>query len=441
MRAREIVLLVVLVLAGIAVYAWKTGEWTFGWEDGGGPWGHSYAFEERLAVEGPLPARLDVLDNRGAVDIRVGPPGAVTVACEKRIRRRNESQARDVAERLKVFARKEADRVAVGTNRSDFRKTNFETDLTITVPPGTEVRVDNRYGAVTVAGTARTTVFNRHGRVYCGEISGPLEVETSYDEVRVDKAGAGARIANSHDTVDVTGVTGDLTVTGRYGEIRVDGVSGRAAVDAPNSAITCRRVQGPVEVSNSYDDVVLEDVGPATVRSRHSDVRASAVRGALDVSDIHGLVRAEGVDGGLKVDGENVEIRADGVRGDAIELVTSYESVDLGGFTGRAVLRVRHGDVVLRPERFGGPIDVRNEYSAVRLVWPKGSETPFQAEARNGRIEWRLAASPSLNTSNGTSLLKAFPGAADRPAVSIVTSYGDVTVEDGETKGETGKTE
>jgi hypothetical protein len=352
----------------------------------------------------------------------------ITLVLVKKIRRREESDAQAVAARLKAVVTREADRIRVATNREDFDRKNFETFFKLVVPRGTDVTVFNSYGLVRAVGTRETTLVNRHGALRAMQIEGRLSAETSYDELDVDGARAGCEITARHSDARVANVTGDATVVGSYGEIRLEDVSGRGRVEAQHSEIICRRIAGEVEAGTSYEPITLEDVGPARIYAGHADVKADNVRGALVIMDRYASVEAADIAGGLRVEGRSVAVAARNVRGGDIRIVSTYEDVDLLDVEGPIFVGLAHGDLVLDPRSLGSAITVRNEHGAVELRWPQGEENPFEAQTRGGSVRWELAASPALNQTNGTAVLKAFPDRSGRPEISIETSYGDIVV-------------
>ncbi len=430
MKTREVVLVVLLVLIGGAIYAVQTGRWDLHFGDGDeiSFGGRVYAFEESQTIAPPLPGRLEIENHHGGVEIEAADQEGITLVLVKKIRRREEADAQAVADRLKAVVTREGDRIRITTNREDFEKKNFETFFKLVVPRGTDVQVFNSYGLVRAAGTRETTLVNRHGALRALNIEGRLTAETSYDEIEIDGARAGCEVTASHSDARVANVTGDAIVVGSYGEIRLEDVSGRGRISGQHAEIICRRVAGEVEAGTSYEPITLEDVGPATIDARHADVKADTVRGALVILDRYARVDAEDIAGGLRIEGQNVSVGARNVRGGEIRVVSTYEDIDLLDVEGPIYVGLTHGDLVLEPRTLGAAISVRNEHGTVELRWPQGEENPFAAQTRGGSVHWGLPASPSLNQTNGTSILKAFPERSGRPEVSIETTYGDISI-------------
>lgn len=430
MKIRQAVLVVLLVLFGAAIYAVQTGRWDIHFGDGDeiSFGGRVFTFEESQIIDPPLPARLEIENRHGRVEIETAGQDAITLVLVKSIHRRKEPEALEVADRLKAVVVRKADRIRITTNREDFERKNFETDFKLVVPRGTDVSIINGYGLVRAVGTRETTIVNRHGPLRAADIEGPLTAETSYDELEVDRALAGCEVTGRHADVRVANVTGDALVSATYGDVRLEDVSGRGRVAGEHAEVACRRIAGEVEAGTSYEAITLFDVGPARIDARHADVRADAVRGALVVLDRYARVEAADIAGGLRVEGGNISVAARNVRGGEIRVVSTYENVDLLDIDGPVFVSLAHGDLILEPRNLDAAIAVKNDHGAVELRWPAGAQNPFEARSRGGSVRWGLAAAPSLEQTNGTSLLKAFPDLSGRPAVSIETSYGDIVI-------------
>ena len=59
---------------------------------------------------------------------------------------------------------------------------------------------------------------------------------------------------------------------------------------------------------------------------------------------------------------------------------------------------------------------------------PSELNYPIEAQTKNGKIHWNLPEEPSMNVSNGISILKAFLD-EPHPAIRISTSYADITID------------
>jgi len=432
MRFREVLLVLALLAVGFVIYQAQTGKWdlSFGWEDDVFDWGRSYTFEETQTIQAPLPSALEIVNSHGWVEVRGADQETVQLTFQKKVWRRDEAEARAVAEKVHFKVNRTADRLSLTTNRDEFSRRNFETGFILTVPRGLAVTVANSYGPAKVETVREADVQNRHGAISVNGVAGRCRLEGSYEDLEAANLKADCRVIGSHANVKVLSVEGDLVAESTYGEIRFEDINGKAEITGSHAAVEGRRVRGPVTVDTSYEKVSLADVGAARVRARHASVETVGVHGDLDVQTTYDPVRARNIEGNVTVSGNNVEVSASTIKGREIFVETSNESVDLADFSARVRVSVHHGNVTLRPLDLKFPLEVRGEYANIDLDWPAGETSPFEAQSRGGSVHWGLATRPALEKTNGTSIVKAFVENAGKPGVNLATTYGDIRVEE-----------
>jgi DUF4097 and DUF4098 domain-containing protein YvlB len=431
MKAKEVLLLVLIVVVGVFLYQARTGGiWIDGdWE---GPFGagRAFDFEESTTLEGLIPARIEIRNTHGNVEVRGSDQETVTLTLLKHVRRRSEAEARDVANALKPVITRDAGVLKIATNRDAFPKKSFETSFRLVVPTGTDVDVVNSYGTVTASGIRRGAIDNPHGRVDAADVAEDLSVTNSYEDVAVSRVGASCRVSSRHADVRVREARSYVRIDHRYGEVEVSDAAASVTIAGEHTEASLLRVKGAVDVRTTYEGVSLTDVGPATVLGHHTSVAADGVGGALKVVTTYENVRVSGVRGDLDIEGKSVGVVGRSITAGTIRIATSYEDLDLADFTGRVDVGLSHADAVLAPAAIASAVDVKNVYGTVRFVWPRGIRLPFEGRSKGGDVKWGLAERPDLETSNGETLVKAFTGAAEAPAVTLSTSYGDIVVED-----------
>jgi DUF4097 and DUF4098 domain-containing protein YvlB len=432
MKFREILLVAVLILAGFVFFQFKTGKWDVNWDwdwDGGfGRFAGEASAEETRTFEAPLPAAIEVRNGHGWVEVRGADQDTVQLTFKKTAWRRTDEEAREVVERLGYAATAEADKLVLTTNRDEFARKNFETGFVLTVPKGMAVRVDNAYGVVRIDGVSEATVRNRHGEVFVADVGGPCDLETSYEDVEVQRVVGTCRVVNRNAEVRAGAVQGDLWIETSYDRVRVEDAGGRVEVRGSNVDVDARRVAGAVAVETSYEKVYLADVGPAKVTARNAAVTAMDVRGDLDVRTSYDPVQASRVQGSFTVTADNASVTADGIGGATIDVTTSYEKVALAGFSAAVRVSNRSGLVSLEPSDLRHGMDVRNENGEITLAWPNGERARFEAQAKGGTVHWSLGERPDVEQSNGVSLVKAFQAEAGAPLVFLSTTYDDIRI-------------
>jgi RNA polymerase sigma-70 factor (ECF subfamily) len=146
-------------------------------------------------------------------------------------------------------------------------------------------------------------------------------------------------------------------------------------------------------------------------------------------SEIRMAIILRDIQGNLRVDGKSVDIYGKLITGQEIYISSSYENIELLDFSGRTTILLSHGDLVLQPSPLAYPVEIKNEYSSIRLYWPTGEKYPFEAQVKGGDIKWNLAEELSLKKENSLSVVKAFVNETEKPSIFLSTTYGDIRIE------------
>ena len=443
MRAREVLLALLIILGGVFLYYAQSGRLNFEWDGWDGLFcsrGEEYVFENSQEIPAPVPARLDIRNSHGAVEVEASGTGPVTVLFRKHIWRKDKAAAQTVADELKMIVNREGDRLVLSTNREDFKRKNFETDFKIVVPAGTPVLVKNAYGPIKARGTGTAELINAHGRVSASAVGGGLVLRTSYDDVAVDGVQGDCRIDAPHGQVIVQNVLGDLLIDNTYGSVRAEKAARKLTIDGSHSEVAAADIQGEADIGSSYESIRLTRAAAARIRGRHCDIVLAGIKGPVDVVNDHGTLTADDIQGSFKAEGQDLGVTGRSISGPEIRLQTTYQDVRILDFSGPLTVSLSHGDLTLRPRELSAPVDVRGSYTAVTLEWPAGLRAPFDGQTTSGAIAWDLPEKPALQKTNGISVTKAFTDAAGKPGVTIVTSYGDIRVKGAVPEAKAGKT-
>lgn len=430
MRGREIVLLILIICAGVFFYHAQTGkiDWDVDWGDGFFFGHEEFVFEETQDIDTPLPPLLQITNEHGDVEIQGWTEDRITIVFQERIWRRNEEQAKEVADRLRMTLDQDEQALILSSNRGDFRRKNFETNFRISLPAGMAVKVDNAHGLVRVTDVRKADIRNRHDDVIASGIQEGLVLENSYDDVEVSDVRGHCRISNRHADVTVSNIQGSLSLTHGYGEVSCEDVAQDVTIDGSHTKVFGQNISGQTEVQSSYEKIVLNDVGPVIIRGNHSPVEVSGAD-SLDLFNRYSRVTLAGIRGNVKIEGKSLQVTGRQITGEEILISTSYETVELTEFSGKTQITLSHGRVELQPALLAHPFEVRGEYTDILFVWPAGARNPLEARVKNGEIKWELPFELSLEKENGISLIKAFQEEADKPPVYLSTSYATIRIE------------
>jgi len=381
MKAKEIILLILIIAAGVIFYHAYTGKFDFSIDFGDGIyWGlEEFTYEESQEVESPFPSLLRIVNSHGKIEIQGTKEQRITIDFQKKIWRKNDKQAREVSDMLKMVIDKNENQLRISTNRDDFRKKKFDTNFRISVPKGTNIEVENSYGYVKASKVGTTRINNRHGEIILSEIEGKIDAKNSYEDVEIEGAQSDCLVESKNSTIMVKNVKGGMKIIQQYGKIYLENITQEVEIESPNTEIYGYGLRGGMDIQNSYEKITLQNVGPTIIKGKNSRVEADGIQGYLKINDSYANLKLHNIAGSLYVDGKNVEI------------------------SGRNI---------------------------VKFFWPKGKKHPFEARAKGGEIRWNLPAEMTSTEENGTSIVKAFLQETGKPSVFLSTSYGEIVIEE-----------
>jgi len=431
MKTKEIILLILIIAAGVFFYHAQTGKIDWEWADGIFVHYEDFSFEETIEIDPPFPPQIRIDNTHGDIEIQ-GDPGAqesISIRFDKRIWRKKETQAQEVADRLKLRVEKEPGALSLSTNRREFKRKRFETNFRILVPEGMDVLVENRYGKVTVDRVGRAEIENAYGEIEATNVSGDCRAENNYEDILIENVEGDCTVENGHSDTVIKGVRGKTTVTQRYGELHLEDLEMDVFIDAPHAEIYGTNFTGHTEIRNSYEEIILNDIGTAVIHGHYSDLEVNGAD-SLDISNRDAKIKLARIRGNIKAEGKSLEITAREIDAGTIDINTSYEVVALSDFSGRTTITLSNGKVRLEPRPLTGPIDVRGEYLDIFLLWPEGGAYPLEARSKGGDVIWELPVDPSFREVNDYSLLKAFVEEAGQPSISLSTTYSTIRIAD-----------
>jgi hypothetical protein len=432
MKAKEIILLILIVAAGIFFYHAQTGKIWIDWDwDEGIYFGEEdFVYEETEEITPPFPSSLSIINAHGHVEVEGTDQDNIAITLEKRIFRRRQNQADEVAEKLHISVEQDSGSIQISTNREDFRKRRFRTNFRVSIPEQMAVYVKNSYGEVRVTQTGKTEIRNPNGRVYAEDIAGNLTVKNSYKLVEAERVQGECQIESRSSSIFAIGVQGDAHITQRYGKVYLENIGGSATVDGSNSEVDGQNVAGLCDIRTSYKKIGLSDVGPVQIRASNCRVIIKGAQDSVDIENRYGKIELFDIRGNLKVDGRNLEVYGQSIIGDWISISTSYRKVELTGFQAKTDITQSNGDVNLEPSPLTYPIEVNGRYADIKLYWHSGWRYPIEARAKGGSIDWNVSEGLSHEEENGYKVIKAFDTETGKPSILLNTTYGSIRIEE-----------
>ena len=434
MRAKEIFLLILIILAGVFFYHAYTGkmniDWDWGWDNGEGflSWGEEYVFEDTMELEPPLPALLRLRNIYGDIEVVGSNTENIAITFIKRIKRSSEEKAREVADELKMGIAREEGLIDISVNREDIRRKNFRTDFVLAVPSSTNLEISNSYGQVEIRSVGSAEITSRIGGVRAESIAGDLILRVSYRDAEVFDVMGECRIdANNADLI-VRDVKGRVDIKNKYGRVELADIFQDITIDGSNCQIRGRNLQGSLFIETSYKSISLEETGPVKINASNSPIEITNTSGLVDIKNNYGSVDLINIRGDLLITGKNLKVKGEDIIGNLLDITTSYRGVSLSRFSGKTTIQADNSRIVLFPHPLTQAIEVTGQYTDIDFYWPEG-RYPIEAQSWGGKVDWDLPYPLSENKKNGFSLIKAFTEETT-PSISLSTRYGKIVIQE-----------
>lgn len=432
MKFKEVFLLILIIAIGVFFYHAQTGKLhiDFDWGEGIFFSYDEFTYEESKEIPPPYPQEIQVINSHGDVEIIGTDEEKITVYFEEKIRRKNQEDADEVADKLKMMVSTEFDRLTIRTSRDDFRRKHFDTDFRIYLPAGMDITIKNSYGLVSASNVGNADINNRHGEIIASNINGEIIIKSTYEDVEVKNVRSDCQIDSRNSDLTVTAVSGDVRIYHRYGKVYLEDIVQNVTVEGTHNEVFGRRIAGAVNVENSYERITLFDVGPTTLRGKQSPIEVNGVEGDLEIYDRYSKVKLNDIQGNLLIEGKDLSVYGREIVGEKISVSSSYKAIELHDFSGKTTVSLSNGDLTLSPYPLTHPIEVIGEYTDILFYWPGEGKYPLEARNKGGDVKWALPVELSYQEENSLTIIKAFTEEQLNPSIFLSTTYGTIRIEE-----------
>jgi hypothetical protein len=253
--------------------------------------GAAPALAQRLPFErsfdAPGTAALDVVTDRGKIEIEPGDPGRIIVLGTVTIRVGLTVPADALEIARKVAANPPLEQsggvVRLRIPSTDTERRAVTVSYVVRVPPAANVTSRTESGETSIRGiNGVVDVRTQSATIGLGDLGGAVTVLTGSGGVTVDRIGGPLAVTSESGAIKATAIGGNLRIRTGSGAVNAD-MRGAGDVDVTtrSSGITLRRIGGALAVSTQSGRVIV-DGSPRT----GWDISTSS--SAIDLSVAHG---------------------------------------------------------------------------------------------------------------------------------------------------------
>jgi len=385
---------------------------------------------------------LSIKNSYGNTEVRASDDNQLTVTLNKSVRAGDETEARRIAQEIKLIVNSEGNRIEVTTNR-DSLNYRFRTDLIIKAPRRALVSIESRHGDVSLRGLmGDQEVANAHGATEIENIQGNVQAETSFSSVSVRNITGNLSIKGNQSSMEVSTVRGNLSIEGargatvisdidgelrlegRHGSLELRNISRGVTVKSKNMSIKAYGLEGDADIETSHAEVnLIRASGSVSIEAPHTSVYAEKIGGNLTVNSSHSRIDLNEIGGDLLVRASHSPVTVDGASSQ-IDVKTSHGKVDIARFSQAVKVVTSYNSVSLSSDRAPqGNITVENSHGAITLELPADSVFQINAVADHGRAS--ADGFPAV-IAEGARITGA--QGAGGPQISLETSYDRISL-------------
>jgi DUF4097 and DUF4098 domain-containing protein YvlB len=228
--------------------------------------------------------------DHATLEVAPGGPNTVNVAVTINVAAESKSDAKRLAEAVRVEIKGSGKKVSVRTalppnmDKDSGEQRNITIDVNVAAPTGSRLDLESKFGDVNVKGItgrvmadcgfgsveitkcANVRARNSFGDITLAAIKGKLELEAKMGEI-IARHIDGGKIHSSYGDVEISDVKGSLEVTSSMGSLTISGMrNGEITSSYGSIDLTLhRQFAGRIEATSSFgsidSDYELKDVG------------------------------------------------------------------------------------------------------------------------------------------------------------------------------------
>ncbi len=409
--------------------------------------GVSYTFSQEAAYPLPSPVPLRIENAYGNIAVTQGSDREIKVRLSKKVYQDEESQAKKIADEIRLEGGTDAGTFVVKTNREALasRDYRFRTDMEVSVPRKSQVQVRTSYGDIRVMNvTGKFNLGTIHRQLDIRDCTGDVEASNRYGESRiinltgnlniearglvyVETVKGDVAVHNEYSPVEIKSVDGKVSISNTENKIDLEEISKPVVIDARGGQIAVRNLKEGLKITASHSRRLQVSGVASTVvlNSSYSSPSLKDIKGNVEIDSKSDQLALENLQGSLKVRGEGSGVRVDTVAG-PVDIVTTHKDVNVNDFGSSCKVINEHGDVTLSTRgRLKGDVSVKNRNGDIDVFLPQDASFFVDAEAHKGRAESDFEGIVPVEATGDLGLLKGKINAGG-PRIVLETEYNKI---------------
>jgi hypothetical protein len=234
----------------------------------------------------------------------------------------------------------------------------------------------------------------------------------------------GLKLFNRYGDVVIEGIGGDIYLDEKYGNLKASDIHSDFHIIHGYGKVMINSVQGRLEMDTRYSTATILNARGIEIRGRHAKIELEGIKGDVVVADSHEKIVLRDVKGRININGRHCPMVLRNIDSDYLLIKNSYHDVIVENLWAEEVdLSVDKGDLLLRYFDVKKQINIRNTYSNITMVYAGSMNPLFNISLTYGKI---VNETPrDLNMFSGK-IKKVYTGGNGLPKILITNRYGDI---------------
>jgi hypothetical protein len=413
-----------------------------------GQWlGDSYTYTEEATYPVDISKPIRIENSYGSVSVVAGSEGEIHVRLKKVVYA-SEPAAKDMANTIHLETEtSKKDSFVIRTNRESLKSENilFNTNFEISVPKNSQVKVQNTYGEIRVAGingnldlatthrllevrdcTGQFTISNRYAEARLTNLSGNVTVD-GRGKVYMDNIRGDVTLTNEYSPIEIYNVEGKASVSSTDGSIKIENISKPVVITARGAQVQARSLKETLKVTAHHGRIDLSDINAnVLIESRYTALTLKDIRGNVDINSNSDQISADSLRGNFKLRAHASSILLNEIRGD-VDIQTALKEVLVTNLEGKCAISNEYADVRVSTRLPLATVDIRNRSGEVELFLPEQAAFALTATARNGKI---ITDYPGLSPAGleGDAAVLRSQMRDGGPRIMLQTQFGNIRI-------------
>jgi len=256
--------------------------------------GHSYSYDDQIEQAFPADTKLQIVTERGAVNVNAADEGKIRVVVRKRIVAENQSDADKWNTGTRPQLTSGEHIITLNANTQGAGDHRVSTDMDVYIPKNASVTITSRRGDVSVmARKGDVDITTQHGAVSLTDIDGKATLNMQHSSVRVAQVSGDVSIDGRVDETSIEDVKGAVTLNGEFMEgVKLGRIGKTVRFKSSRTDMELASLDGDLDL-DSGDLRATEITGPVRLTTRSKDIRLSGVNGDVRLQDENGAVEIE----------------------------------------------------------------------------------------------------------------------------------------------------